>query len=75
MEITSDFVILCTEGEITNASIEDTKGSLSGNPNSTIESEESSGASSEVIESESGDMEIQSPKVVVRGTAIYLAFS
>lgn len=56
------------EGEITNASIEDTKGSLSGNPNSTIESEESSGASSEVIESESGDMEIQSPKVVVRGS-------
>lgn len=75
MEITFHFVIFCTEGEVNNTSIEDTNGSPSGNPNSNSESEESSGASSEVTEQESGDMEIQSPKVVLRGTAIYLAFS
>ncbi|KAF8043750.1 hypothetical protein BT93_A1921 [Corymbia citriodora subsp. variegata] len=56
------------EGEVINALIEDTDGSLSGNLNSTIKSEESSGVSSEVTESESGDMEIQSPKVVLRGS-------
>ncbi|XP_030515808.1 condensin-1 complex subunit CAP-D2 [Rhodamnia argentea] len=56
------------EGEVINTSIEDTNGSLSGHLNSNSESEESSGASSEVTESESGDMEIQSPKIVLRGS-------
>lgn len=72
MEITLDFVIFWTEAEVINTSIEDTNISLSGHPNSNSESEESSGASSEVTESESCDMEIQSPKVVLRGSAICL---
>lgn len=64
-----------TEGEVFNPSTEGMTRHVNGSSNSKVmESDEYSNASSELIESEPAETEVQSAKVNIRGSPSFILF-